>query len=235
MGVDPCSLAVAAGELTRPCGGCRAGKDPVQRVPSITVSANPPADEQDDADPVGSAGEPVPEAVASDDDVVDELPEDLNLAEFVGPYTFPNNNRRRIPAAMYLVIGLGCIGAWAAWESTSPLVNVGILAAGVALVLFGIYGLIAGVTLRVDEADALVTASAQVGFAVGHASAQQVWHGWLSRPTWRILAYSAENPPRMRGIVLIDGVSGEVMEWFAEENPEDWADLDPSRTSLTGE
>ena len=39
----------------------------------------------------------------------------------------------------------------------------------------------------------------------------------------------------LAGGELIDGVSGEVMEWFAEENPEDWDDLDPSRTSLTGE
>lgn len=170
-----------------------------------------------------------------DDDVVDELPDDLNIADFVGPYTFPNNNRRRIPAAMYIVIGLGCIGAYLGWEASSALVNTGILAAGVVLVLFGIYGMFAGVTLRVDEAEALVTASAQVGFAVGHASAQQVWHGWMSRPTWRILLYSAENPPRMRGIVLIDGVSGDVMEWFAEDNPEDWADLDPSDTALSSD
>lgn len=168
-------------------------------------------------------------------EIVDELPDDLNLSEFVGPHTFPNNNRRRIPAAMYLVIGLGCIVLYATAGGTSPLVNWGILAAGIALVLFGAYGMVAGWTLRVDESDALVTASAQVGFAVGHASAQQVWHGWLSRPTWRILAYSAENPPRRRGIVLIDGVSGDVLEWFSEDNPEDWQDLDPARTSLSGD
>ncbi len=46
---------------------------------------------------------------ASDQDVVDELPEDLDLAEFVGPNTFPNNNRRRIPAAMYMAIGIACV------------------------------------------------------------------------------------------------------------------------------
>jgi len=169
----------------------------------------------------------------SDDEVVDELPEDLNLAEFVGPYTFPNNNRRRIPAAIYIVIGLGCLGLYFAIGDSSALVNAGLAVGGAGLALFGVYGLIAGWTLRIDEADALVTASTQVGFAVGHASAQQVWHGWLSRPTWRILVYSADNPPRRRGIVLIDGVSGEVIEWFSEENPEDWEKLDPARTALT--
>ena len=34
----------------------------------------------------------------SDDDHVDELPEDLDAAGFVGPYLFPNNNRRRVPS-----------------------------------------------------------------------------------------------------------------------------------------
>jgi hypothetical protein len=62
-----------------------------------------------------------------------------------------------------------------------------------------------------------------VGFAVGHASAQQVWRGLRSRPTWRVLVYSAENPPRQRGLVLIDAVDGSVIEQLTEENPEtDW-------------
>jgi hypothetical protein len=167
-----------------------------------------------------------------DDDVVDELPEDLNLAEFVGPHTFPNNNRRRIPAAIYLVMGAGAIGLWAANEG-SPLVNGGLAVAGTLLVLFGLYGFVAGRTLRIDESEALAAASAKMGFAVGHASAQMIWRGWLSRPTWRILLYSAENPPRQRGIVLVDGIDGGVVEWFSETNPEDWSSMDPSRTGLT--
>jgi hypothetical protein len=185
--------------------------------------------------PDDPAEEPVEEPVAGagplrDDDIVDELPEDLDLTGFVGAYTFPNNNRRRIPAAIYLVMGLGCIALWAAYGDSS-LVNAGILVAGAGLVLFAVYGFVAGVTMRIDETDALVAASQQVGFAVGHASAQQVWHGWLSRPTWRILLYSAENPPKRRGIVLLDAVDGHVMEWFAEDNPEDWSDLDGSLTA----
>lgn len=167
-----------------------------------------------------------PDEPLSDDEVVDELPEDLNLEEFVGPYTFPNNNRRRIPAAMYMVIGLIAIGAYVGFGDSSALVNIGLVVSGVGLFVFGVYGMVAGWTLRIDEADALVAASIQMGFAVGHASAQQVWHGWLSRPTWRILVYSAEDPPRKRGIVLVDGVNGNVIEWFSEDNPEDWASLE---------
>lgn len=172
-----------------------------------------------------------PDDRVSDEEIVDELPEDLDLSGFVGPYTFPNNNRRRIPATIYLVMGAACIVLYAATGESSALVNTGTLWAGVGLVVFGAYGMVAGWTLQVEESDALTTASAQVGFAVGHASAQLAWRGWLSRPVWRILCYSAENPPRQRGIVLIDGVDGKVIEWFAEDNPEDWSALDGSLSS----
>lgn len=165
--------------------------------------------------------------------MMDELPEDLNLAEFVGPYTFPNNNRRRIPAAMYMVIGVVAVGAYLAVGDGSALVNTGLAVSGAGLFLFGAYGMVAGWTLRVDETDALVAAATRVGFPVGHASAQQVWHGWLSRPTWRILVYSGEDPPLKRGIVLVDGVDGEAFEWFTEDNPEDWASLGGSTQSAS--
>lgn len=168
------------------------------------------------------------------DDYVDELPEDLDLSGFVGPHTFPNNNRRRVPAVLYLLIGAGCVALWLTRADSSPMVNAGILWAGIGLIAFALYGLVAGRTLAVDESDALVTASSQVGFAVGHAAAQMVWRGWWSRPTWRILLYSDENPPSTRGIVLVDGVSGEVLEWFTEDNPEDWSAFEssPSATSV---
>jgi len=65
-----------------------------------------------------------------------------------------------------------------------------------------------------------------VGFAVGHASAQLGWRGLRSRPTWRILLYSSEEPPTRRGIVLVDGVDGEVLAQFTEDNPEDWSQYD---------
>jgi hypothetical protein len=175
-----------------------------------------------------------PEDPDLDDEYVDELPEDLDLSGFVGPHTFPNNNRRRIPAALYLLFGAACLALWATRDDTSALVNTGTLWAGVALVAFGLYGMVAGWTLRVEESDALVTASTQVGFPVGHAAAQMVWRGWLSRPTWRILLYSDENPPSKRGIVLVDGVGGGVLEWFVEDNPEDWAEFDPADVAGRG-
>jgi len=179
----------------------------------------------DPGDPAAPTDERPP-APSRDGDVVDELPEDLNASDFVGPYVFPNNNRRRIPGYLYLLTGAGCVVAWAATgRGDGILVNGGFLFAGILLVLVGGYHLLAGWDLDVDERDALVAATRQVGFAVGHASAQLGWRGLRSRPTWRILLYSAEDPPKIRGLVLVDGVDGEIVAHFTEDNPEDWTDM----------
>jgi len=80
--------------------------------------------------------------------------------------------------------------------------------------------------MTVDEQQALVAAQGAVGFPVGHASAQQVWRGLRSRPTWRVLVYSAEEPPRRRGLVLVDAVDGSVKEQLVQDNPtEDWQNV----------
>ena len=154
----------------------------------------------------------------------DELPDDLVAAGYVGPYVFPNNNRRRVPAILYTVIGLGAVAAWALTRGNDPIfVNGGLLAAGLALLAFAAYSWQAGFDLDVDERDALVVATRQVGFPVGHASAQLAWRGLLSRPTWRILVYSADEPPSFRGLVELDAVDGRVLGEYSEQNPEDWS------------
>ncbi len=157
-------------------------------------------------------------------DITDELPKDLNVSEYVGPYLFPNNSRRRIPAIIYLSIAAVCIVLWAV-ASNSPLVNSGFLGVGIALAAFGVYGLVCGRELQVDESEALLVAVAAVGFPVGHASAQMGWRGWLSRPIWRILLYSNEPQPAQRGLVFVDGISGTVIDQLVQPNPEDWAEL----------
>ncbi len=175
----------------------------------------------------GSAEEPTPaggESGLTDEEIRDALPTDLDTSALVGPYLFPNNSRRRIPGLIYLGLAVLCVGLWVFAGDDQPLVNGGFLAAGVALAAVGTYSLVAGWNLDVDEADALVAATRQVGFPVGHASAQMGWRGLLSRPTWRILLYSNEPQPAKRGLVLVDGVDGEVLEHFVEDNPEDWSE-----------
>ena len=163
---------------------------------------------------------------ASDAEIRDELPQDLVAAGYVGPYVFPNNNRRRIPGYLYLLLALACLVAWAATgRGDGVYVNGGFLGAAALLVVFGAYSFLSGFDLDVDERDALVAASRAVGFPVGHASAQLGWRGLRSRPTWRILLYSAEDPPETRGLVLVDGVDGAIVAQITEANPEDWSDL----------
>lgn len=162
------------------------------------------------------------DAALPDDDVRDELPDDLNAAGYVGPYEFPDNSRRRKPAILYTIVALTCVVLWAT-QRDSALVNDGFLWAAILLGLVALFSFTSGWRMKVDERQALVAAQGAVGFPVGHASAQQVWRGLRSRPTWRVLVYSAEEPPRRRGLVLVDAVDGSVKEHLVQDNPiEDW-------------
>jgi hypothetical protein len=161
----------------------------------------------------------------SDEEIRDSLPAELDVTGLVGPYLFPDNSRRRVPGLIYLALAAGCLALWLWRRGDEPiLVNDGILYAGIALGLFGLYHLQAGWHLEVDERDALVAATRAVGFPVGHASAQLGWRGLRSRPTWRILLYSNEPAPLQRGLVMVDGIDAEIVHTFVEENPEDWID-----------
>ena len=155
--------------------------------------------------------------MSDDDEHRDELPADLDVTGYVGPYLFPPMRRRRIPATMYLVLALLCLGGYA----LSP--NAGLLAAAIVLALVAAYHYACAWPLDIDQTEALLIASRTVGFAVGHSSAQLAWHGLRSRPVWRILLYSADAPPTMRGLVQVDAVDGTVMGEYTEPNPEDWS------------
>ena len=154
----------------------------------------------------------------------DELPQDLDVTAYVGPYVFPNITRRRIPGAIYAVLAVLCVGGWVASS------NGGLLAAAIILAVISAYHFATAWNLAVDQTQALVVATRTVGFPVGHASAQLTWRGLRSRPVWRILLYSADEPPSMRGLVELDAVDGHVMGEYTEPNPEDW-----SKFGLSGE
>ncbi|MFM7772249.1 MAG: hypothetical protein ACKO8F_06175 [Acidimicrobiaceae bacterium] len=157
----------------------------------------------------------------SPNEIRDELPNDLNVSAFVGPYKFPDNSRRRIPGLIYLVVAALSFALWVTQrDSESALVSDGFLGAAILLTLVGLFSFTSSWRMTVDEKLALVHATRAVGFAVGHASAQQVWRGLRSRPTWRVMCYSAQEPPLQRGLVLIDAVDAQIVECLVEANPE---------------
>lgn len=155
------------------------------------------------------------------DEIRDQLPDDLNAVDHIGVYDFPDNSRRRIPAIMYAVLAIACVAMWKIGDAdASPLVNRGLIFAAVVLGVVAIVSFTSGWRMTVDESEALVIATRKVGYPVGHASAQQVWRGLRSRPTWRIFCYSAEEPPLQRGLVLVDAVNGNIVECLVEKNPD---------------
>ena len=147
----------------------------------------------------------------------DELPAELDVTAYVGPYLFPAMTRRRIPAVLYGVLALGCLGGVVVSG------NRGLLAAAAFLALFAGYQLACAWPMPVDQTEALLISSRTVGFPVGHASAQLAWRGLRARPVWRILLYSADAPPSQRGLVQVDAVDGRVLGQYTEANPEDWS------------
>lgn len=185
-----------------------------KKRPTSATSPTPEADLEvaavDDADTAAAAVELTGPAG-------DALPEDLDITAYVGPYTFPNIRRRRLAAVLYLVVAIACAAGYAATD------NAGLLAAAIFLGVVALYHWIAGWDLAVDQTEALAVATRTVGFPIGHASAQLAWRGWSSRPTWRVLVYSADDPPSIRGLVELDAVDGEVLGEYTEQNPEDWS------------
>src|SRR5262245_38823535 len=147
----------------------------------------------------------------------DELPEDLDVTAYVGPYVFPDIRRRRIAGTIYAIVGVSAVGIGIYND------NTGFILGGAILILAALYHFAAAWPLAVDQTEALAEASRAVGFPVGHASAQLAWRGLLSRPTWRILLYSADEPPSIRGLVELDAVDGQVLGEYTEQNPEDWS------------
>ena len=141
------------------------------------------------------------------------------------------------PACIYLVIAAACVVVWLVWHDSSPIANAGWLWAAGLLTVAGVISITSGWRMHVDERAALVAAQSAVGFPVGHASAQQVWRGLRSRPTWRVLCYSVEDPPVRRGLVLVDAIDGRVIEQPRRGQPRALvgraAGVDAGRAELT--
>ena len=111
----------------------------------------------------------------SEDDVVDVLPEDLDPQAFAGAYKFPDNSRRRIPAAMYVVLGVGAIVGSVADRSS---VNGGVLAAGIGLLTFGAFGVYSGRKMSVDEPLPSLHLNKRLGSRLGMHRHSKCGEGW---------------------------------------------------------
>lgn len=131
------------------------------------------------------------------------VPEDLD-ANLSTDFAFPNPRRRRTAGAVY-----GVAAAMAAVGAMTGLGN-GLWLAALGLAALAGYQLASAWDLTVGEGQALSTAAGHLSFAIGHASAAVRFAGWRSRPVWHVIAYSADEPPTKRGLVLIDGVDGHL-------------------------
>ena len=130
----------------------------------------------------------MPDAATPSDPRPDELPAELDVTAYVGPYLFPDIRRRRIAGTLHAVVGAASLlgGVLSG--------NVGLMIAGAFLAAVAAYHFAAAWPLVLDQTDALAAASRAAAFPVGHASAQLGWRGLLSRPSWRILVYSGRRP-----------------------------------------
>ena len=139
-------------------------------------------------------------------DVADSVAIEEELdSNLVGPYQFPDPQRRRVPALVYAVLA----------------VVVAIVIDPVPALLpaaLAIWHLFSAWRLRLEPEDALTAAAAAVPFSVGHASAAVTFHGLRARPRWSVILYSAAEPPDRRALVVVDAVTGDTVgEAYVED------------------
>ena len=137
------------------------------------------------------------------------VPEDLD-SSVVGPYSVPDTGRRRRAGLYYLggalLTGLAALGGLPA----------GFWVVAAAMAAIGVYHFVAAVKLSVRDPEALFIANKATEFPVGHASAALGFEGWRALPVWNVLVFSADSPPSQRGLVRVDGRTGEVLDVYVE-------------------
>ena len=140
------------------------------------------------------------------------VPEDLD-SSLAGPYLIPSPRRRRRAGAVYAV------GALLAAVAALAGLPAGFWFVALALALIAGYHWVAGWHLEVGDPEALSLANRAVEFPVGHASAAVSFEGWLAKPVWNVLVFSADEPPTQRGLVRIDARTGAVVDVYVEDVP----------------
>ena len=151
----------------------------------------------------------------NDDHVNDELPDDLDVTKYVGPYQFPSPYKRKTAAYFIVAIALVTI-AMGIYSG-----NLSLIVAGIVSVIIGSLFFALGWELNAKDLEALTLAASQAPFSVGHASAQLCFVGWASKPSWRVVVFSSDDPPTQRGLVEIDAVSKKITSTFFDlEEPD---------------
>ncbi len=148
------------------------------------------------------------------------MPDDLD-ANVLGPYEVPDPVRRRRSGYVYVAAAVATIAGIVAGLPGGMWVIAAVLG------LVAVYHFVGAHHLAVKDSEALTLANAATEFPVGHASAVLGFDGITARPTWNVLVFSADEPPSQRGLVRIDGRSGEVLETYTEPVP-------PTDTRWTG-
>lgn len=130
------------------------------------------------------------------------LPEDLDATQHE-PYTIPSTRRRLRSSVVYAIAAvLALVG--------------GLYAIALVFVAAAAWHAVAAWPINVLDPEALETATREVGFPVGHASAVVGFDGFRARPIWNVLVFSADEPPSQRGLVRVDAVDGHTVESFVE-------------------
>lgn len=142
------------------------------------------------------------EGIYIERDVADRIAIEEELdANIEGEYRFPSPARRRLSGWVYLIAAVAAVltfeGGWVV------AIGFGVLA---------LWHFLSSWPLQVDEHAAMTVAAAAVGFPIGHASASVRFKGWRSRPRWSVVLYSASEPPDHRALVVVDAVSGDIVE-----------------------
>lgn len=142
------------------------------------------------------------EGIHIERDLADQIAIEEELdANIEGEYRFPAPARRRIAAWVYVAAGVvSAITFEGGW----------IVALGFGFL--ALWHFLGSWPLEIDEHRAMTTAAAAVDFPIGHASASVRFHGWRSRPRWSVVLYSASEPPERRGLVVVDAVTGDIVE-----------------------
>lgn len=142
------------------------------------------------------------EGIHIERDLADQVAIEEELdANIEGDYRFPAPSRRRIAGWIYVVAGVvaGFMidGGWVV---------------GLGFAALAAWQFLSSWPLEVDEREAMTKAATVVDFPIGHSSASVRFHGWRSRPRWSVILYAATEPPDQRALVVVDAVTGDIVE-----------------------